>query len=89
MTINTLRILYYMRVSPLVPWHFLTYHKPCYFDVQPLLDLGWKPKYSNLDMLKESYDWSLTEAGRRGVEKGSPHRSPIKQGILWLVKKLS
>ncbi len=87
--INTLRMLYYLRLSPLVPWHFLTYHKPCYFDVQPLLDLGWKPKYSNLDMLKESYDWSLTESGWRGVEEGSPHRSPIKQGILWVVKKLS
>jgi nucleoside-diphosphate-sugar epimerase len=87
--INALRTLYWMRLSPLVPWHYLTYHKPCYFDVQPLLELGWKPRYSNLDMLKESYDWFVRsrQEGREG--QGSPHRSPINQGILWLVKQLA
>lgn len=89
LAINTLRVLYWCRLSPLVPWHFLTYHKPCYFDPQPLLDMGWQPKYSNFDMFKESYDWFVNEADRADVSGYSPHRSPLNQGVLWLVKKLS
>jgi nucleoside-diphosphate-sugar epimerase len=89
LTINTLRLLYWLRLSPLVPWHYLTYHKACYFDVKPLLAMGWKPKYSNMAMLEESYDWFLEHRERRLAEQGSPHRSPIRQGILALVKRLS
>jgi nucleoside-diphosphate-sugar epimerase len=89
LTINTLRVLYWMGLSPLVPWHYLTYHRACYFDTQPLLDLGWKPNYSNGDMLKESYEWFLNHHGQDRTEIGSPHRSPLKQRILWLVKQLS
>jgi nucleoside-diphosphate-sugar epimerase len=89
LTINTLRLLYWARLSPLVPWHYLTYHKACYFDVKPLLAMGWKPRYSNMAMLTESYDWFLANRARRLAEPGSPHRSPIRQGILALVKRFS
>lgn len=89
LAINSLRMLYWMKLSPLVPWHYLTYHKPCYFDVQPLLNMGWKARYSNMDMLKESYDWFSTSYEQSKAEHGSPHRSPIKQGILRLLKKAS
>jgi nucleoside-diphosphate-sugar epimerase len=89
LTINALRLLYWLRLSPLVPWHYLTYHKACYFDVKPLLAMGWKPKYSNMAMLEESYDWFLENRERRLAEQGSPHRSPIRQGILALVKRFS
>jgi nucleoside-diphosphate-sugar epimerase len=89
LAINALRILYWMRLSPLVPWHYLTYHKPCYFDVQPLLAMGWTPRYSNLDMLRESYDWFVRSSGEGSGSQGSPHRSPINPGILWVVKQLA
>ena len=89
LSINALRLLYYMKLSPLVPWHYLTYHKPCYFDPKPLLDLGWKPRYSNIEMFRESYDWFTTSSENRKVVHGSPHRSPLSQGALWLLKKLS
>jgi nucleoside-diphosphate-sugar epimerase len=89
LSINTLRVLFWLGLSPLVPWHYLTYHKACYFDTQPLLDLGWKPNYSNGDMLRESYEWFLNHHGQHHGEIGSPHRSPLKQRILWLVKQLS
>lgn len=88
LAINALRLLYWMRISPLVPWHYLTYHKACYFDVEPLLAMGWRPRYSNMDMLQETYDSFLTAAEHQ-AEHGSPHRSPLKQGALWLVKQLS
>jgi nucleoside-diphosphate-sugar epimerase len=95
LTIGTLRLLYWMRLSPLVPWHYLTYHKECYFDVEPLLQMGWQPNYSNAEMLRESYDWYCANAhqgwsggGPNGIG-GSPHRSPLRQGVLWLVKRFS
>ena len=89
LTINTLRVLHFIKLSPLVPYHYMTYHTSCYFDVQPLLDMGWKPRYSNINMLKESYDWFLEGAKTSRFEQKSPHRSPLKQGILWLLKKMS
>jgi nucleoside-diphosphate-sugar epimerase len=89
LAINALRLLYWLRLSPLVPWHYLTYHKPCYFDVQPLLEMGWKPQYSNLDMLKESYDWFVNRYQEGRYDAKSPHRSPLNQGVLWLVKHIA
>jgi nucleoside-diphosphate-sugar epimerase len=87
LAVNTLRLLYHMRVSPLVPWHYLTYHRECHFDVTSLLNLGWRPKYSNAAMLCESYDWyRRNSGGEMGI---SPHRSPLKQGVLGLLKRLS
>src|SRR5262249_47600654 len=57
LTIGSLGVLDKLGLSPLAPWHYLTYHKPFYFDVSKLLALGWKPRYSNDEMLRESYDW--------------------------------
>jgi nucleoside-diphosphate-sugar epimerase len=88
--VNALRVLYYMGLSPLVPWHYMTYHKACYFDVQPLLDLGWKPRYSNDAMLRESYDWFVANRDQqRGPSSASPHRAPLRQQVLRLVKRFS
>lgn len=88
--INALRVLDWIGASPLAPWHYLTYHVPYYFDVAPLLAMGWKPNYSNGRMFREGYDWFLANAERLEAEKeGSPHRRPVKEGILWLVRKLS
>ena len=89
LAINALRTLYWMRLSPLVPWHYLTYHRPCHFDVRPLLEMGWNPQYSNLDMLKESYDWFVKSCREGRQAHASPHRSPLNQGVLWLVKQLA
>ena len=90
LTINTLKLLDFLKISPLAPWHYLTYHKPFYFDVEPLLNMGWKPRYSNDDMLKESYNWFLSNHEKSNNNKiNSVHRSPVKQGILNIVKKLS
>ncbi len=36
----------------LASWYYLTYHKDFYFDVNPLMELGWKPKYSNDEMFR-------------------------------------
>lgn len=88
--INTLRLLDWLRLCPLAPWHYLTYHKAFYFEVSPLLELGWKPRYSNDEMLRESYDWFLENYDRIAAEKaGSAHRRPVKEMVLSLVRRLS
>lgn len=77
-------------LSPLAPWHYLTYHKDFHFDVQPLLTMGWRPAYSNDTMLRESYDWFTQNYDRLLAEKSrSAHRRPVKEKILWVVKKFS
>jgi len=91
LTINTLKILDKLHLSPLAPWHYLTYHKPFFFDMQPLLDLGWKAKYSNDEMLAESYDWYLAHKDdpASSTDSSSPHRKPVAEGILKWVRKIS
>ncbi len=84
--VNALRALYHLRLSPLVPWHYLTYHRDCYFDTSPLLRMGWKPKYANIDMLRESYDW-FCATNPAANEASSPHRTPVHQGVLRLLKR--
>jgi hypothetical protein len=90
LTIGTLGVLDRLRLSPLAPWHYLTYHKAFYFDVAPLLGMGWKPRYSNDEMLRESYEWFMAH-GEDAAPDGarSPHRKPVRQGLLWLLKQIS
>lgn len=89
LSIASLRALDVLGLSPLAPFHYLTYHREFYFDVAPLLKLGWKPKYSNDEMFRESYDWFLAHrAAADGASGGSPHRRRVREGVLWLLKKI-
>lgn len=90
LTVGTLRALDFLHISPLAPWHYLTYHKPFYFDVQPLLDLGWKPRYSNREMFEEAYSWFVESYDSvQAQQAGAVHRRPVRQAILRLIKWLS
>ena len=89
LAINVLRLFHFVRLSPLVPWHYLTYHKECYFDIDPLLKLGWRPRFSNAEMLQESYDWYCANAATINERGRSAHRSPLRPGVLSLLKRLS
>ncbi len=88
-TIATLKFLDFTRLSPLAPWHYLTYHKPFHFDVSKLTQMGWKPKYSNDEMLAESYDWFLKNREQKEIAGESPHRKAVSEKILRLVRKFS
>ena len=90
LTVGTLRLLDLMHMSPLAPWHYLTYHKPFYFDVEPLLELGWKPRYSNREMFEEAYTWFVESYDSvKASRAGAVHRRPVREAILRLVKWLS
>lgn len=91
LAVGALRALDWLQLSPLAPWHYLTYHKPFCFDVQHVLELGWKPRYSNDDMFRESYDGFISGVQNVDTEtsSGSPHRKKVRQSALWLLRKLS
>jgi nucleoside-diphosphate-sugar epimerase len=78
-----------LRLSPLAPWHYLTYHKPFVFDIAKAQhELGWTPRHSNIDSLIESYEWYI--ANRENIRvSASTHKKPVQQGILKIIKFFS
>jgi len=90
LTVTMLKILDQLGLSPLAPWHYLTYGKDFYFDIQPLIALGWKPKYSNDEMLRETYDSFIANYEQlMAASIGSPHRRKVKEQLLLMLKVLS
>lgn len=77
-------------LSPLGPYHSLMYGRSMYFDIaKARRELGWRPLYSNAQMIVESYDWYLSRRDEVLRQSGlSHHRSAVKQGILGLVSRL-
>lgn len=77
-------------LSPLGAYHALLYGRSMYFDSRRAQEeLGWKPRYSNEEMFRESYDWYVQHHDQVLAGHGqSHHRSAVKQGILNVVKWL-
>jgi len=74
-------------LAPFAPYHWLMYSKSLWFDIDHVRDaLGWQPKWSNEEMLVDSYDWFV--ANRADTERPgrSLHRTTAKQGALRLLK---
>ena len=76
--------------SPLGPYHALMYGRSMYFDItRAKTDLNWQPRFSNNEMFIQSYDWYLQNRETSlAATAASHHRSPVKQGILGLLKHL-
>lgn len=89
LAIPVLALLDKTRLSPLGPWHYLTYHKPYYFDIAPTKSaLGWSPRYSNQEILVQAYEWFISKRTEDpDAERKSSHRRPVRQGVLHLVKR--
>jgi nucleoside-diphosphate-sugar epimerase len=74
-------------LAPFAPYHWLLYSESLYFDVTKASDeLGWSPAHSNASMLIESYDWYL--ANRGDPAHGSHHQSPVRLGVLEVLRRL-
>jgi nucleoside-diphosphate-sugar epimerase len=77
-------------LSPLGAYHALMYGRSMYFDISKCKqELNWKPKYSNKEMIIQSYKWYVEN--REFVlrnKSGSHHKTGVKQGILKFVGKL-
>ncbi len=83
-----MRITSALGLTPLGAYHALMYGRSLYFDISKVRhDLAWQPRYSNVEMFIESYEWYL--AHREEILRGKPashHRSAVRQGALALVK---
>lgn len=87
---NILAVVDWMKISPLVDWHYKTPHKPFYFDcTKAKTMLGWQPRHSNVSMLNETYDWYMVN--RESLKKltGTTHRKGVKQGVLKVLRAFS
>jgi len=76
--------LYHLRLSPFVPWHYLSQHHPFYFDISRARErLGYAPRLSNREMLVDAYDWQGAHAGVTG---SSAHRKPLRRGVVRVLR---
>jgi nucleoside-diphosphate-sugar epimerase len=85
-----MRVAWTLGLSPLSPFHALMYGRPFYFDISKArAELNWTPRYSNVEMLVEGYQWYLTNRDTVLHTPGaSAHRSALKQGLLALLPRI-
>ena len=72
------------RVSPLGAYHALMYGRSMYFALdRAKRELAWAPRFGNVEMFCDSYDWYVRHREEVLARHGaSHHRSPVKQGVL-------
>lgn len=74
-------------LAPFAPYHWLLYSESLWFDAtRARTELGWEPRHSNASMVIESYDWFI--AHRDQLAGASHHTSPVKLGVMALLKRL-
>ncbi len=86
-----MKLLSGLHLAPFAAYHWLMYGESLYFDgAKAARELGFEPRWSNVDMLCQSYDWYL--ANRDTVHQSndrSAHRSPVSEGVLRALRWLS
>ena len=89
-TIKVLQLLDKLKLSPLAPWHYLTYHKDFYFDLTKIKSIGCRSTYSNDQMFFESYDSYVSNyTDPKAFLKGSAHTSKVDLRLLRILSKFS
>jgi nucleoside-diphosphate-sugar epimerase len=82
-----MRVLTQLGQAPFAPYHWLLYGESLYFDTtKAQRELGWDPKYSNAAMVVESYEWFLAHRDALAHGGGSHHQSPVRPGLVRLLK---
>ncbi len=84
LTVRAMELTSRLGLSPLGAYHSLMYGREMFFDLEPAKRaLGWQPRFSNDEMLCESYDDYVAHRGEiLARTNASHHRSAVKQGIL-------
>lgn len=74
-------------LSPLYKWVYETCDHDSFVDTGKIQKaLGWRPKYSNAEMLCNTYDWYQKEGKAMASRTGTTHRVAWKQGLLGVAK---
>lgn len=76
-------------LAPFASYHWLLYSESLWFDTtKAQTELGWKPQHSNASAIIESYDWFMANRDALDGEHRSHHQSPVKLGLLKVLKRL-
>ena len=77
-------------LAPFAPYHWLMYGREMFFDLSRAKDeLRWSPRWGNVEMLCQSYDWYLAHRDELRHRSGaSAHRSPVREGVLGLLRRV-
>lgn len=85
--IAALKVLEFLKLSPLYPWIYETASKDSFVSIDKAKEiLGFQPEFSNQDALRRNYRWYLENRDKLGGQEGVTHRVPWKQKALRLVK---
>ena len=77
-----------LRLAPFAPYHWTMYAESLWFDIDHARELlGWQPRFSNVEMLVDSYEWFLANRAQTGAGGRSHHRTTAKQGALGALKR--
>jgi nucleoside-diphosphate-sugar epimerase len=88
-----MRLTARLGLTPFAPYHWLMYGREMWFDVEhACAELDWRPRFSNEEMLAESYDWYVANRPRADPAapsaSASPHRRVPRSRLLSLVKSV-
>lgn len=87
--IVALRILEFLKLSPLYKWVYETASQESFVSIEKAERvLGFVPRYSNQDALIRNYHWYLDHLDTFASSSGISHRVPWKQGIIRVAKHL-
>ncbi|MDA1169082.1 MAG: NAD-dependent epimerase/dehydratase family protein [bacterium] len=85
----TLRLLEFLKISPLYKWVYETASVDSFVSIEKAENiLGYTPKYSNKQALIRNYEWYIKNLSSFKSASGVSHRVPWKQGILGIAKHL-
>jgi nucleoside-diphosphate-sugar epimerase len=76
-------------LTPFAPYHWLMYARSMWFDIDHVVEgLGWRPRWSNDEMLVQSYDWYVAHRAETPAAT-SPHRRTARAGALAALKHVT
>lgn len=82
-----LKILEFMRLSPLYQWIYETIDRDSFVSIEkPEKKLGDAPKYSNTDALIRNFNWYAEQSDKYKGCAGISHHLPWNQGALKVLK---
>jgi nucleoside-diphosphate-sugar epimerase len=87
-----MRVTARLGLTPFAPYHWLMYGREMWFDIEHArAELNWQPRFSNDEMLAESYDWYVANRRRASAAPStttSPHRQAPPSRLLSFVKSM-
>jgi nucleoside-diphosphate-sugar epimerase len=87
--IFALKVLETLKLSPVYEWVYETAAVDSWVSIERAQQvLGFQPRYSNREALIRNYEWYVRHVSTFAETSGISHRTPWKQGLIGLGKKI-